>query len=336
MRLAKGGAAGDGGADGGCDGGVKEIDVERDMEEAIGGAYPVEEAAQGGDDALFVQHPHVADRHVVFQKPCMFGRIDRADAVKADTLRRDRGREGREGVETGAARDIGHRRAVQVAGLRRQRRVVIRMRVEPENEKRPPHGLRMGRDTGHGAKRQGMVAAHEDREAMRHRLFRPGGQRAGPGDGFGQVVDSRVGAGDVGQRPWGDVAPVVAFHPKLGQAAGNARDAEGRGTHQAAFALLAAVDGGADQNRFGSHWGNSCRFGQRMVPECEGCKRIFCRYGEEIKQTEGAKRRNGQYRPEPDFRAAPRRAGFALGTFRQPRPVAHDGAGADGPADRGG
>ncbi len=85
------------------------------MQQAVGGLDLGEEGTQRRHDALFVQHPHVADRHLGIEQPGMFGGVDRADAVKADALGRDRGGEGRKGVEAGFARDIGDRRAVQVA-----------------------------------------------------------------------------------------------------------------------------------------------------------------------------------------------------------------------------
>ncbi len=102
-----------------------------------------------------------------------------------------------------------------------------------------------------------MIAAHEDRKALLHGFRAARRERLGPGDRFRQMMDGGVRAGHVAQGSGRHVAPILGGDTKVGEAAGKARDAERGGTHQAAVALLAAVDGCADEDRMGFH-GASC------------------------------------------------------------------------------
>ena len=71
-----------------------------------------------------------------------------------------------EAVEAFAARHIAEGRAVQVAAFGRLRRVKIAVRIEPEHEKRAPRDFRMAHGAQNRAERQGMISAHEDRQAV--------------------------------------------------------------------------------------------------------------------------------------------------------------------------
>ena len=97
-----------------------------------------------------------------------------------------------------------------------------------------------------------MVAAKEDREALLDRAPALFGQHLGPADGFGQVVDGMVGADGLAQRRQGGIAPVLDAVSEFGDGTRQSGDAERRRAHQAAFAFLAGVDRGADQDAVAS------------------------------------------------------------------------------------
>ncbi len=136
--------------------------------------------------------------------------------------------------------------------------MIVGVGVEPEHEERAADPGGMGGHPRDRPERERMIAAEEDRQALLHRLAPARGQGLGPGDGLGEVVDGRIGAGHVAQVGGRHVAPVLRRDAEVFEAARQARDAEGGRAHQAAVALLAAVDRGTDENRMGFH-GNSCR-----------------------------------------------------------------------------
>ena len=80
MRLAVGRPARDGGADARRDRRIEKVDVQTDMQKAVAGANPIDDAADRDGEAVFVQPPHVDDVDAAILQQPPFARVDRPDA----------------------------------------------------------------------------------------------------------------------------------------------------------------------------------------------------------------------------------------------------------------
>ena len=119
------------------------------------------------------------------------------------------------------------------------------MCIEPEHELRPALRGGMGGGAVHRAEAEAVIAAEEDRQALRHGVRGRAAERLGPADGFGKVVEP-VARCDL-DRIGGDVAEVGDRMPKVAQGTRQAGGAVGVGAHEAALAGLAAVHWCADK-----------------------------------------------------------------------------------------
>ena len=145
--------------------GIEEIDIEPDMQHAVLRPHALDDLSDQHADAELVDRAHVRDRDAAFEHQLLLHGIDRADAEQVELVGADRGarRAAEQPVEAGFAAQERRRHAVHVAGLRRLRRVVVGMGVEPEHEQRPALLLPVARHAVHRSHRQRMIAAHEDR-----------------------------------------------------------------------------------------------------------------------------------------------------------------------------
>ena len=248
MRLAHRGAARHGGADGGRGGRVEEIDVERDVQDAVRRRDLVEELRQRPRDADLVDHPHVDQRRVAILERGAFLGVDAAQADHADLAHRHGGGQGREVVEALATGDVAQRRAVQVAARGAVGGVEIAMRVEPQHEERPLDLGGMGGHACHGAERQRVIAAHEDGKAVGRLFARGAHQGGGPADIERQLVDRAVAGRRDLDLVGGHVADVGDAVTERGERLGEAGGAVGVRAHEAAAGSLAAVHRGADED----------------------------------------------------------------------------------------
>jgi hypothetical protein len=274
MRLAEGGAAGDGGADGGRDRGSRKSTSRLTCSRPLAARTRVQKFAQGGDDAALVQHAHVVHGDVIAQQGLRVRRIDAADAEQADALGRDRRRKGRKGVKAAAPGDIGDGRAVQIARHGGQRGVEIAMRVQPQQEQRPAGAGRMLGRTRDRTQRQRMIAPQRDRHAATgQHLGHAVAQHLGPAQRLVKLVDGRVVAAGMRQHARRQVAQIADLMAQIGQQPVDPGDAIGGGTHQAAKVALAGIDGGADK-------GNSAHSSlhvlhRKILSVCGDFKQIF-------------------------------------------------------------
>ena len=259
MRLAEGGATGHRGADGRRDQRVQKVHVQTDMQHALRRAHPVQKIAQRCRNAAFVQHPHVVHGDLRLQQGRMFRRIDRPDAEQADVLARQRCRKRREGIKVLAPRQIGDRRAMQVARNRGQRRVEIAVRIQPQQEQRPANARRVLCRPCNRTQGQTVVAAKHHRQfARRHRLADGGAQDAGPGQRLGQLVHRRVRTFRLRQDARHQIAAINDLMAQLGQRRGQSGHAIGGRAHQATPAPLAGIDRRSDQGNSGHRHLRSC------------------------------------------------------------------------------
>ena len=104
---------------------------------------------------------------------------------------------------------------------------------------------------GDTAQGQRMVAAQQDRHALRNGLSGGGLQRLRPGQRLGQGMHHRVFRHDIGQRTGRKITPVFHAVTKLAQCLYQPRHAVGRGAHEATGTLLAGIDRGTDQDAMG-------------------------------------------------------------------------------------
>ncbi len=153
---------------------------------------------------MFVDHAHVVHRHACLAERAPLGRVDAADAERADAFRdRPRRQLGEIAFEARLPAGIGQRHAVQIAARRGVERVEIGMRVEPQHEKRPPALGRAARNAGDRAGRQAVIAAEEDRHARRRSRHRLPRERLGPGGDLRQRLQRGIAMRDGAARQRG-------------------------------------------------------------------------------------------------------------------------------------
>src|SRR5260221_284841 len=91
-----------------CEGaGALRVDDERHMQHAVRLPHPLQEFTQRRDDPALVEHAHICNLKLAGAKGVLFRCVDRTDAQQADVACRHRRRKRREGVEPGAAGNIG-------------------------------------------------------------------------------------------------------------------------------------------------------------------------------------------------------------------------------------
>lgn len=257
MGLSDRGAAGNGRTDRGGDHWIKEIDIQRDMQQAIGTFDAIQKGGQGFRDAVLVNLAHVmtVDPGCVQRGP-FFG-IDGSQAQNADPLLRDWMLHGRKAVKPRTTGHIGQRGAVKVSRSAGLRCVKICMSVEPKDELRSAQRGRVVSDARDAAQREGMIPAQKDRHAIMHRLFRSRDEPGGPSDRLMSrmrmiAVAIRRMIGD------GEIAGIAHGMAEIAQRIGQARRAVGIWPHQTAGSALSAVNGCSDQNAgFRGHVGRA-------------------------------------------------------------------------------
>ena len=122
--------------------------------------------------------------------------------------------EGRKALKTGLAGQVSQRGAMQVAGCGAVGGVEIRVGIEPEHKERAVLGLCLAGLAQNGAKRKAVIATHENRKRIGRGGF---GQRFGPANGFGKVVDMGVAVGQGGAGCGHDIADISHLMAKLAQ-----------------------------------------------------------------------------------------------------------------------
>ena len=237
MRLAIGRPARDGGADPRRDRGIEKVDVQTDMQKPVAAAHPVDDAADRDRETVFVQPAHVD--HVdaaVLQKPPL-ARVDRPDAEEMQPAGIDKPVRlvAEHRLEAGLAAQHRERHAVHVARRRSQRRVEVRMGVEPEDEQLAPRLGRVAGDAADRPHRQAVIAAEHDRRPPRARdrvgLAR---QEPRPGRDLGERVGLAFRRGRANGRRRGEIAPVLDVVPQIPEQSYDARDAKHGRPHRRA------------------------------------------------------------------------------------------------------
>ena len=199
---------------------------------------------------------HVGDRDAALEHQLLLQRIDRADAEQVELVGADRGAGmvAEQPVEAAFAAQKGRRHAVHVAGLRRLRRVVVGMGIEPQHEQRPALLLPVARNAVHRSHRQRMIAAHEDRNGAGTR------QRIGALAELADPALDRVVIFGVRRRRalvgsnfrLGHVAVVLDGKAELIEDAADARGAQRVRPHQGSELRSPDLDGDAEQGDAGS------------------------------------------------------------------------------------
>ncbi|EGE56147.1 hypothetical protein RHECNPAF_7500119 [Rhizobium etli CNPAF512] len=257
MGLAEGRAARHRRADAGGNIGIEEIEIEADMQQAVGLGDDIENIPHDGGDALFVDRAHIEDVDTVFVDFFALARIDRTDADLEDMFRIDEGTVLRQDLgELRLAAEEGDRHAVNIAGGGGGRRIEIGMGIEPEHEER---ATLVGGVTGHAgdaAHGKAVVAAENERKA------------AGGGDIIDAAFESAsegadgsqiVGLGMIRQvhrRYDPEIAVIRDIVAEIDQRLVDAGDAQRRGAHgstSAAGALLQWCADEGDRSRLDIH-----------------------------------------------------------------------------------
>jgi hypothetical protein len=141
MRLAEGRAARYRGAHSRRDVRIKKVDIEADMQQAVGRRHTLQKGPEQGRDAVFIDGAHVVHRDMAAGEEGTLRLIDAADAEHADIGTIKHCRQRRE--DAGKARftqRVGHRHAMQVAALGAGQRMAIGMGIKPEHEQGPAQG----------------------------------------------------------------------------------------------------------------------------------------------------------------------------------------------------
>ena len=194
MRLAIGCAPRHRCADRGRDRGIEEVDIQTDMKPRVAPGGIFQDRRDQARNPVLVDAPHVHDRHAARRQQLPLDAVDRPDPEQMEVGRRD----GRpvhpveQRVQARFADKPRNRHAVNVPAGGRFRRVIVGMRVQPQDDEVTPlipRGTRHGIDR---AQRHAVVAAHEDREiALPRDLIARPIDRPGPGRDLDAAV--RIG-----------------------------------------------------------------------------------------------------------------------------------------------
>ncbi len=168
MRFAIGGAARHRRSDARRDIGIEKIDVEADMQQAVGFTDGIEHPAHDGGHALLVERTHVEDVDAMLANFLALARVDGTDANLEDLRRIDQRPPGRQNAfYLRLAAIVGDRHAVNIARWRGGGRIEIGVSVEPEHEERTTDFRCVAGHAGDAAHGEAVVATKDQREAAR-------------------------------------------------------------------------------------------------------------------------------------------------------------------------
>ena len=158
-----------------------------------------------------------------------------------------RGSSSKSESKSGLAAQHRSRHPVQVAGRRGQRRIEVRVGVEPKDEELASRLGGEPRDARDGTHRQAVVAAERDgRPALAHDLVGLARQRPRPGGDFGETASLALGRRQLRQRGGGEIAPIADVMAEVAQRLDDACRPQHRRPHGAAGDARAGLDRRAD------------------------------------------------------------------------------------------
>lgn len=196
---------------------------------------------------MLVGHAHVVDRHPGEFQRLTLGRIDAADAKRADARRIDRNWQIWEiAVKAFLPAGVGERDAVQVAADRSVERVKVRVGIQPKHEERPAQLLGTTGHSGQRAGRDTVIAAEKDRHCFPACRIGSFCDRSGPRRDLRQRLQAAVLMRHGRKRSGRDRPRVLHFMAEFRQRLRESRGAQRARPHVAAHASGPVLDRSAN------------------------------------------------------------------------------------------